>query len=178
MSHTPRNEAKLIDILQRQFEATLEMLGRVIDECPDEVWDVQEEPAPIWQQLYHSLIGLDFWIRDPESAFQPQPFHTDEAGMLKGRAEPTITRQQIAAYRDLVFNRCQQVFDHLTPDGLVRDVDAGGVMLTLADHVLDQIRHVHHHVGSMHSQLRRRTGSHPIWVSYNERAFRAAQDAG
>ena len=98
--------------------------------------------------------------------------------MLKGRAERTITREQINAYRDVVFSQYEHVFEHLTLDELVRDVDAGGVVLTLADDQLDQLRHVQHHLGSMHSQIRRRTGSYPAYVSYNERAFLAAQERG
>lgn len=178
MRDTTTNETKMIEIVAHHFQATLEMLGRVIDQCPDEVWDVADEPAPIWQQLYHCLIGLDCWIRDPRRPFQPPPFHTDEAGMLKGRAEPAIACEQINAYRDVVFSQCHDVLDHLTFDQLVCEVDAGGVALTMADHLLDQLRHVQHHLGSMHSQMRRRAGSYPAYVSYNERAFLAAQDEG
>ena len=98
--------------------------------------------------------------------------------MLKGRAEPAITRQQMSGYRDAAFAQCRQVFENLTLDQLVRDIDAGGATLTCADHVLDQIRHLHHHIGSMHSQMRRRTGSYPPYVSYNERAAQAAEQAG
>lgn len=82
MSHSSPNEAKLIDVLRRHFEATLEMLGRVIDDCPDEVWDVKEEPAPIWQQLYHSLIGLDFWIRECTANSADGPAHFQHGSVI------------------------------------------------------------------------------------------------
>ena len=74
MSQTQSLEEKLRVVLERQFDATLDMLGRVIDQCPDDAWDLQDEPAPIWQQLYHSLIGLHYWVRDPQQTFEPQPF--------------------------------------------------------------------------------------------------------
>jgi len=31
------------------FERTLQMLQRAIDDCPDSAWDLPDEPASIWQ---------------------------------------------------------------------------------------------------------------------------------
>ena len=45
-----------------------------------------------------------------------------------------------------------------------REVEIMGARLSLADLVLDQTRHMQHHVGAMHTRLRRHLGSAPPWV--------------
>jgi hypothetical protein len=41
------------DIIVANFERTLQMLKRAIDDCPDNVWDVPDETVSIWQYAYH-----------------------------------------------------------------------------------------------------------------------------
>lgn len=40
------------DIIVVNFERTLQMLKRAIDDCPDNVWDVPDETVSIWQYAY------------------------------------------------------------------------------------------------------------------------------
>ena len=56
------------------------------------------------------------------------------------------------------------ILERTSADDFARDVEIMGFKASLADRVLDQIRHVRHHVGSMHTQLRRRTGSARQWL--------------
>lgn len=152
------------DIIVVNFERTLQMLKRAIDDCPDNAWDVLDETVSIWQYAYHCLIGLDVWLREPGDPFVPASFHNDASGnLLKGQGA-VMTRDQIVSYRDDVYARCRAVLERTSADDFAKDVEIMGFKASLADRVLDQIRHVQHHVGSMHTQLRRRTGSAPQWV--------------
>jgi hypothetical protein len=152
------------DIIVVNFERTLQMLERAIDDCPDNVWDLPDEAVSIWQYAYHCLIGLDVLLREPEEPFVPVSFHNDAGGnLLKGQG-PVMTREQIVSYRDNVFARCRAVLERTSADDYTKDVEILGLKASLADRILDQIRHLQHHVGSMHTQLRRRTGSAPQWV--------------
>lgn len=150
--------------LRRHFERTLQMLSRAIDGCPEEAWDAPDETVTIWQYAYHCLIGLDFWIRDPDEPFAPPSFHNDAGGSLLRGAGPVMTRQQIVGYRDAVYARCGALLDRVAPEEFTMVVEVSGLRASLADRMLDQIRHIQHHVGSMHTQLRRKTGKAPEWV--------------
>ena len=158
----------IADILRRQFRPTLDMLERAIDSCPDEVWDARDDGHAFWQEAYHALIGLHFWLRRPGEGFQPAPFHSEEAANLGDVAGPGVTREQIDAYRRDVYARCDAVLEGLTSAGAVEAEEMRGRKLTLADRLLTQVRHVQHHVGCMHSTLRRRTGATPDWVGFGE----------
>jgi hypothetical protein len=139
------------------------MLRRAIDECPEEAWSAPDENVPIWQHAYHCLIGLDFWIRAPGEPFAPPPFHSDAAGLLARGAAPVMTREQIAGYCDAVYARCWALMDRLSTEELMREIEVRGLRASLADRMLDQMRHIQHHVGSINSQLRRRVANAPEW---------------
>jgi hypothetical protein len=150
-------------MLRCHLDRTLQMLERAIDECPNEAWDVSEEKVAIWQYAYHCLIGLDFWLRTPDDQFLPVAFHNDGDSQLI-RSGPVMTREQIVGYRDSVYARCGALLDRMTPKELMEVVEVNGLRASLADRMLDQIRHIQHHVGSMHTQLRRKLGKAPEWV--------------
>jgi hypothetical protein len=95
------------DIIVVNFERTLQMLKRAINDCPDNLWDVPDETVSIWQYAYHCLIGLDVWLREPGDSFVPAAFHNDAGGnLLKGQGA-VMTRAQIVSYRDDVYARCR-----------------------------------------------------------------------
>jgi uncharacterized damage-inducible protein DinB len=152
------------DVIVVNFERTLEMLARAIDDCPDDAWDRPDEAISIWQYAYHCLLGLDVWVRQAGDAFTPAPFHNAAGGrLLKGQGA-VMTREQIAGYRDAVYARCRAVLESTSADDFAKEVDLRGFKVSLANLVLEQMRHIQHHVGSMHTQLRRHTGAAPQWV--------------
>lgn len=151
-------------ILLANFERTLQMLGRAIDDCPDQLWDASDEAISIWQYAYHCLIGLDVFLRERGRPFVPLAFHNNAGGNLAKGQGPVMTRDQIAGYRDEVYARNRDFLNSTPEVDFIRDVEIMGARLSLADLVMDQIRHVQHHVGAMHTQLRRHLGSAPPWV--------------
>jgi hypothetical protein len=55
-------------ILLANFERTLQMLGRAIDDCPDQLWDASDEAISNWQYSYHWLIGWKYSCENGGSA--------------------------------------------------------------------------------------------------------------
>jgi hypothetical protein len=151
-------------LIRRHFERTLEMLGNAIDECPDDAWDAPGEHIAIWQHAYHSLMGLDVWIRYPDEPFVAPPFHSRAGADLVKNGDAVMSRDEISGYRDTVFARCRNLLVHLTPEELNQVVEFRGIRTSLVDRMLEQLRHIQHHVGSMHTQLKRTTGKAPAWV--------------
>jgi len=168
MTHTFGDAPTIVKILRRQFEPTLEMLRRAIQECPDEVWDAQDEEAPFWQQAYHTLFWLDLWLSDPHEEFEPPSFHIRDAVALVKTPCQSFSREQIEGYLEEVYAKCGKFLDGLTLDALDQESTILGKTWTVADRLLGQLRHVQHHVGYMNGLLRRQTGSAPGWVGFNE----------
>jgi uncharacterized damage-inducible protein DinB len=158
----------MAEILRRNLHPTLDMLSNVVQQCPDDVWDAGDETAPIWQQAYHTLFWLNAWLRDWGREFAAPAFHTDEARDLVRGAAPVLTRSQIEEYMTYVYSGCEEYLDVLTADSLTEETEAFGQKYTVADRIVGQIRHVQHHVGSMHSILKRKAGSAPRWLGFNE----------
>lgn len=168
MTRTSGNVSTIVEILRRQFEPTLEMLRRAIQECSDEVWDAKDEEAPFWQQAYHTLFWLDFWLSDPDEGFEPPSFHGRDAVALVQTSCPSFSREQIEGYLEEVYAKCGKLLDGLTLDALDQESQISGKRWTVGDRLLGQLRHVQHHVGYMNCMLRRKAGSAPGWIGFNE----------
>ena len=169
MCQSKTADPDIVSILRRQMSPTLTMLGRVLEACPDELWAEDDGGIPVWQEAYHSLVGVFFWLRDDMSApFEFPPFHNEDAGMMVKGAGPPIPRELILDYHRQACRRCEEVFDGLTPGKLTEQVCLNGINFTLADRILSQIRHVQHHTGCMYSLLRRRLGEGPDWAGFGE----------
>jgi DinB family protein len=157
----------VVDVLRRQMERTLAMLQRLIDDCPVDAWEGDGKSPAVWQHIYHSLLGLGVWLRWPAPEVRLPDFHTDGADMEIG-CEPAYSRELLSDHARDVFAQVRDYFDHLTPENVTEELTLRGNRFTRADLVLGQIRHVQHHVGCMHSQLRRRTTYNLDWIGYGE----------
>jgi len=76
-----------------------------------------------------------------------------------------MTRDQIVQYRDKVYARCRALLEPTSADDVAKHVEIMKFKASLASRVLGQVWNVQHHVGAMHSLLRRHTGSAPQWVA-------------
>jgi uncharacterized damage-inducible protein DinB len=158
----------MMDLLRRHLQPALDMLANAVKACPDDVWDAADGTAPIWQQAYHTLFWLEAWLPCWGHEVERPAFHTDEALNLTRGASPVITRRQMEGYMEQVYSELESYLDSIPVESLTEETTAFGQTWTVADRILTQIRHVQHHVGSMHSILKRRTGRAPEWLGYNE----------
>ena len=164
MSEIVQQSPTLSDILRRQLEKSIAMLYDIINECPDDSWSADDGIAPIWQQAYHSIYSLNAWVRDLSKAFDEPPFHTSGAQAMVKSATPIITREQMLGYLKKVHADCNSFVDDLTLQSLTQEEEVYGKMWTPADRIIGQIRHVQHHVGAMHSTLRRHANMSLRWI--------------
>ena len=165
---TVQGTPPMAEILRRHLQPTLDMLSNVVQSCPDDAWDAADETAPIWQQAYHTLFWLNAWLCDWGREFERPAFHTDEALNLIRGATPVFKRGQIQEYMGQVYSGCESYLDSIPAESLTEETTAFGKRWTIADRIVMQIRHVQHHVGSMHSILKRRTSKAPEWLGFNE----------
>ena len=60
--------------LKAAFDRSYGMLQQFIEVCPDDIWKKKFGGWPIWQQLYHGIGAVNFFILPPGAAFPEMPF--------------------------------------------------------------------------------------------------------
>lgn len=69
----------ITDVLRRQLTPSIEMLQDVIEQCPEDMWEMDGRNAPIWEQVYHATYWLNAWARDWSIPFEKPAFHLVQA---------------------------------------------------------------------------------------------------
>ena len=52
----------IVTAVQAPFLNAFALLERYIDVCPEEIWREKNGGWPVWQQIYHALTALDFFV--------------------------------------------------------------------------------------------------------------------
>jgi len=157
-------DSLFLDICRNDYRAVFQMTCRAIELCPEELWDQRTDEPAFWQQAYHTLWAVDFYLSDsPESSKKPS-FVEGEAANLKHVPASAPSRKQIRDYLEQVSRKCETVLDKLTPDQLEGENTFPWTGPTLAHRLIYNIRHAQHHVGWLNSILSRKTGKAAEWV--------------
>ena len=59
----------LLNSLKKQFFDQFSMLERIIEICPDDLWNKKVSGFVFWQQILHTLVGEHFWLRVGKAEF-------------------------------------------------------------------------------------------------------------
>jgi len=127
------------------------MLDRLIDAYPEERW--QGEGQTHWKQILHAATGMKFWFRSADEPFRVPDFGRGVVEGLDKVSPACPTREELRSYLEEVTDRAWRFFDELDDDGLGGPCELTD-KLTKADVILEQIRHVQHHVGVSNGLLK------------------------
>ena len=61
----------ILTMLKNQFFIIVTMLEKIIEICPDEIWNSKKSGFIFWQQLMHTLSGMTGWLREDEPEATP-----------------------------------------------------------------------------------------------------------
>jgi hypothetical protein len=147
-------------ILKRHFDPSFEMLERLIDACPDGVW------LQIWQQVYHTLECVDFWLRTESGDYHLRDFKKDVTPYLDQRCSDYLTQGETRGYLETMKEKAQVFFQ--TNRGRLFEPSAVNDAMTNADVILGQIRHIQYHVGDCNSILGGQGAQAVEWLGYGE----------
>jgi hypothetical protein len=50
--------------IKNQFSIHFSMIEKIIEVCPDELWNKKASGFVFWQQLVHTFGGINDWLRD------------------------------------------------------------------------------------------------------------------
>jgi hypothetical protein len=163
-------------ILWQQFGASIDMLEDSLLACPDELWNDRSQQPEFWYLVYHTLFWLDLYLTGSAEGFTPPaPFTLDEldpAGLLPERV---YTKDELQTYLWHCRQKCQMTTESLTHERARQScVFSWGKHLSFAELLLDNMRHVQHHVAQLNLILRQKTDSAPPWIA----KARSSYDSG
>lgn len=156
-----------------QFVVSIQMLREAIRSCPKSLWDDRSDGAPFWHLAYHTLFYTDLYLSEDESSFVPREYHEPDAQYLPGEnrslgqavATPhtVFTQQQLLRYAEDCVAKCDQTFARLTDERALERCGIPWYTLNAGDFLLNNLRHLQHHVGQLTWILRKRAGVSSEW---------------
>lgn len=162
-------------MLWRQFGAAIDMLGDVLRDCPDDLWEKRlwaDEPDPwvasgfsaFWYLCYHTLFWLDLDLTGAEEGFAPpEPF--DLVEMEEGEVLPrTYSREELLRYLEYCRQRCQETISAMSSEQAYRLCRFPWGELPLAELQLYNLRHVQEHAAQLRMFLGQQAGKSTGWV--------------
>lgn len=159
-------DALFLDVCRNGYLAVFQMIGEAVHNCPVEAWDDRAVEAPFWQQAYHTLWGLDFYLgEDPSTTTCPTAIDFDSRA-LAYREGPAPGKEEILDYLAAVREKGLAFAAKLTAEQLESENPFGWTGPTVAHRLFYNIRHAQHHLGQMNSILARHGADSAEWVVY------------
>jgi hypothetical protein len=164
-------EDDLRSILKSQYHAAIEMLGKAVQLCPDDLWLSSEHPNAFWHVAYHTLFVTHMYLQSSVEAFRPWEQHRDTyqfLGPVPGnpQLDPKIgepySKAQILEYLQL----CKAAIDGAVNglDLAAKDSGFPWYKMSKLEHQLVNLRHLQHHTAQLADRLRRSAGLGVGWV--------------
>ena len=157
-------DSLFLDICRNDYGAVFQMVREAIELCPAELWDERTDEPPFWQQAYHTIMYVDFYLGESPQSFCRPSFAGDEDGNLEFIPTRAPSPQQMKDYLEDVSQRCEITLNKLPPDQLEGENTFPWTGPTPAHRLIYNIRHAQHHVGWLNSTLARKTGKAAGWV--------------
>jgi len=163
------------EMLWRQFGAAIDMLGEVLRDCPDELWEKnlwEDQPdqwvaagfSAFWYLCYHTLFWLDLYLFGAEEGFTP-PAPFDLVEMEADEVLPrTYTREELLHYLEFCRGKCQETISALSNEQAYRLCRFAWGELPFAELQLYSLRHVQEHGAQLRMFLGQQAGKSAEWV--------------
>ena len=132
-------------------------MQQFMEVCPDDIWNAKFGGWPVWQQVYHALNAVDFFISEPGN--EPiKPLTTPEVGSLKTQGETPISKAAMKEFATLVKTAADGYMNALTDADMLRKAEGATSRMgreTLHATVMAlMIGHILYHLGSCDAALR------------------------
>jgi len=160
-------------IIQSQYLASLEMLRRVVEACPENLWNADKDTNRFWLVAYHAIFYTHLYAHPSEADFTPwekgQPGLQFMGRPPEGAEKPdtagAYTKGEILEY----ITHCRQQVTGIVP-GLDLHGPSGFDWLPLSKLELQfyNIRHLMLHTGELSERLWVDAGLETGWVGRGE----------
>lgn len=148
---------EIVIAVQEPFQHAFSLLEAFIDVCPEAIWKETNGGWPVWQQVYHALTALDFFVRPPDAPELETPLSPAIGRLMETNAE-TLSQEQAKTFAATAKLRAETYIAALVDTDLARsntglsqrmdkEISHGATLGMLAAHTL-------YHVGSGDAALR------------------------
>jgi DinB superfamily len=162
-------------ILWRELGASIDMLENAILACPDEVWGERLHNSEYWYITYHTLFWLDCYLSEGLEGFMPPaPYTLDEFDPAGTLPNTVYSKDELHRYLLHCRKKCQTTLFNLTDEKARQHFRGNWEDMTIAELMLDNIRHVQHHTAQLNLLLRQRIDSAPQYVTRTKEGLRLA----
>lgn len=135
------------------------LVGQFIDVCPDDLWVENTGGWPIWQQIYHSLGAIGFFLDAPGQSQEPDLVPGPVAGLNEVGAKP-LSKDQVRGTLKEARAKVDAFVAGLADQDLAKrneplfakiklEMSLAGTMASICGHTL-------YHLGSCDAALRNR----------------------
>ncbi|MFW9780401.1 MAG: DinB family protein [Candidatus Heimdallarchaeota archaeon] len=163
-----KNEPEIFSgAIQEQYGAAIAMLEKVVDNCPEDVWDERTSGPPFWQVAYHTMWYLDWYLSGSKK--ERQAFTSKyEKGLedLRNVPEKTLSSKQLISYLDQIRSKARNNLGILDTEMLSQASVFEWHGNSILSSSIYNIRHVMLHIGALHSRLLRKDVELRNWVSH------------
>ncbi|MDT3424876.1 hypothetical protein J2Z22_000388 [Paenibacillus forsythiae] len=156
---------KMVTILERQLEPTLQMLEQLVEVCSEEIW--QDQKTLYWKHILHAITGIEFWFRQEGEQFHLPDFNKDVTPDFDKECKDHPTKYELAKYINEMKQKSQEFFNRLNDELLLEPCDIYN-KITKADAILMQVRHIQHHIGYCNNILSARKNETVKWLGHGE----------
>lgn len=143
--------------LESNIKMTFSLLDKFIEVCPTDIWAKKFGGWPVWQQVYHALAAVDFFIKDLDEPSETALFGEEEAN-LSVSAKVTVDKAELKTLSAKMQRRISEYAASLTDAALTQNnagLSARMNMPTTHASTLSLIAaHTLYHLGSCDAALR------------------------
>ena len=162
----------LIPILRDHFFSCYQMLEKLVEVCPDEVWIERYNGIPFWYQVYHTVYFVDYWLREDKvgAGFPSMPLNPRIPLEFEQDVpeDVFISSEEMQNYLHLIREKLTRIFTKITDSDLSCPAFAQEPTVTLLDAIFSQTRHVMYNLGYCNGILRQQGLEEADWFAYNE----------
>ena len=155
--------------LWEQFGASIDMLERAVQACPEKLWGDRSRQPEFWYLTYHTLFWLDHYLSESFEGFRPPaPFGMEEmdpAGVLPDRV---YTKEELLTYLEHDRRKCRARIAGLTDETARRRFQSRWMDFSAVELLIYNMRHVQHGAAQLNLLLRQSVDDAPRWVGFTK----------
>lgn len=162
----------ITEALRKQFDSTFHMARILVKVCPEKIWATSYNEVPFWQQVFHYVYFIDFWMREKYDDSEWRTMIFDDAYTTDLYADSYeglfISQDKMLEYLDVIQMKTTCLFDNLNDEKLSTSVYGNNPQYTYTDVIIGQIRHIMYNIGYLNGILRELGLPESDWYAYNE----------
>lgn len=163
-------------VIQSQYHASIEMLAQVIEKCPPELWNREEDKNKFWHLAYHALFYTHLYLSISEEEFTPWELHRPDYHSMGRQPDPPYAEPQIGEpyTREVILQYLELLRSSI--DEMVNAVDlhaeSGFHWLPFSKLELQfyNIRHLMQHTGELAERLGSASQMEINWIGMRPKA--------